>query len=196
MAPTSARLASAPVTSSAVADVDEETAPAIGSPEWEAQQLARSIVKQSDALDVVARQQALAQAQPVVAIGDSDLRARMLAEARANSGGVRMGRDVSGEAMMIGPHLMSVTRDREGRIKGMHPGAYSSTVVRPDQWEEHDREWQARVRLEENRDLARYWRKDRCLAAGVITADEAQQLPPDPPPNPNLAPASSINSVG
>lgn len=174
---------------------ETEPEPAIGSAEWEAQQMARSIIRQSDALDEVAKLQAVARVQPTPLV-DTDLRAKMLAEARTNSGAVRMGPDRSGEAMLVAGRLMSVNRDQDGHIKQMRPGADGRVVmVRPHEWDEWDAQWRARIRLEDNLILARYWRRDRCLALGVITPDEWKELPPDPPPNPDLAPASSIESV-
>ena len=170
--------------------------PAIGSLEWETGRRAAQMLAQDRARETLRKQEP----EPVTAQWDPEAdgrRATALQQAYAARGAVRMGRDVSGSAVVLPNGALAAVRWKENTdlIAEISPGVLTQTLIRPHEWDEHDREWQAQRRLEENTVLALAWGRGRCVAEGWFTAAEAMELPPEPPPNPNGPPYRIENSV-
>ena len=166
-----------------VADDAADGAPGLLTPqEWARRSLEVSLLRQDQAREVL-RPKVL----PPPGDGNmeaEDTRKRALQEASMHSGAQLMGRDVSGEAMVL-PNgaLVSVTR-KNGAISEMRAGGFQGEVVGPAQWDAHDRIWQARKRAGENRMLAAYYGRQVCIDGGLFTEAEADaaRIPPDPEP--------------
>jgi hypothetical protein len=169
----------------------------MGSPEWEAAWQAGQLLAQDRARETLRRQDA----EPVTAQWDmaaDEKRGQALRLAYEARGAVRMGPDVPASAVVLPNGALAAVHWKKDTdlIQDMSPGVLTQTLIRPEQWEQHNREWQARRRLDDNLVLAQYWGRDLCLAEGWITAEEAAELPPGPPPNPAGPPYSILRSVG
>ena len=80
-------------------------------------------------------------------------------------------------------------------ISQLRAGIKLEETIRPHQWAEHERTWQARRRRGENLKLAAYYGRAKCVEAGLFSAEEAAELPPDPPRAPGGAPYRLEDSV-
>ena len=124
--------------------------PAIGSLEWETGRRAAQMLAQDRARETLRKQEP----EPVTAQWDPEAdgrRATALQQAYAARGAVRMGQDASGAVLEVLPNGAAVAVHwKDGLIAELAPGVLSQVVVLPHEWDEHDREWQARQRLEEN----------------------------------------------
>lgn len=146
--------------------------------EWQAQMLARSLLKQDAARETLRQQQA----EPAAGEEwdpDADERRRWaLQEASLNAPAERMGPAVAAGAMILPTGPVLVNR-KGGLISEMRPAAFTQQVVGPGEWDAFDRQWRAERRRGENERLARYYGVDACVQGGLFTEDEAAVLDPE-----------------
>jgi hypothetical protein len=151
---------------------DPQPAPAIGTPAWEAQQTARKLLAQDEALQVLR-----AREQPQVAEFDADAAERRqwaLTQALQDAPATRFdGR--GGQAMMLNGTLV-LAEMKNGLIDTVRPAVIESDVILPHQWDEHDKHWQVQRRQRENELLVRTYGLAQCVEAGLLTDAEAAEL--------------------
>lgn len=150
--------------------------------EWQRQQLAEGLRRQSEARDVT-RTRDVPPAEEYDQAKD-DLWRRALQEASMHQGAQMLGRDEAGEAMLLPNGALVAVRRRNGEIAGTRPGAYQAGVIAPDEWDAFDRVWQSRKRMGQIRLVGGHYGRAQCIEAGLFTAAEADEagLPPDPEP--------------
>jgi hypothetical protein len=151
----------------------------MGTPEWETQRIVEKLLA-SDKKQEEGRRAAV----PDVVVGEYDVdgvekRGLWLDRALAHMPAWRGGRAPGGSVLML-PNGVPVlaAKNKHGDIVELSPVVYGVEDIAPADWDARDELWQRQVRENENIALARYFGPGPCVEAGVMTAEEAAQLPP------------------
>jgi hypothetical protein len=145
--------------------------PKMGTPEWNAQQLAKALLEQDAALGTLRQREAVRHEEfdP-----DAEERRRWaLAQAVNDAPAELMGRDPGGEAVWLPNDAMVLVHRKNGLISEMRPAVFQGGVILPHEWEAHDKAWREHARRSENVRLASRYGVAEMVAAGIMTADDA-----------------------
>jgi hypothetical protein len=168
-------LATATWTDQTTTAVESPQGPAMGTPEWDAGRLAKSLIRQDEARETLRKQRGTQVSMVNVAAAEARERALQQAWEHAPA---TVTEDRPGKGMMLNGEPVLATLTDKGLVKEIRGAVSGWRVIGPGEFDAHDEAWRTLRCREENELLAREYGADACVAAGLFTAQEAAALDP------------------